>query len=244
MGRPRPARGGARRGCSGADPLEDGPEADDGDSLGASRDDAGSAREERDGSPTTLDDASLGEDASDDASSDGDDGGAEDGGHDATTWPDAEPHDAGDDAATSSDAGDSGPPPAMSFAMPAILKDEWTCWQDQFPNPVCKLVPSTTPPIFETKCADEGIYMVKVRIPPRSCVRLDGRFDSSRLSADTCFTRTSCTAQGNICRIRRNDTDEEQFAHLHDTSCLTRRLLGEVRWYAIENCPAPTASCF
>lgn len=154
------------------------------------------------------------------------------------TGPEPGPVDSGQDAGA-----DAAPTPPTTFTMPAILKDESTCWQDVFPNPVCKPVPVTTPPIVEAKCVSAGIPMATLRIPPGSCVRIQGRFSSDRLSADACFTRTSCTAQDSICRIRRNDTDLDAFVNVHDTGCHAAPRF-TAWWYSLDDCPAPNASCF
>lgn len=143
------------------------------------------------------------------------------------------------DAADGSDASST----PSTFRMPAILHEDG-CWQDEFPNPVCKPVPKTSPPIVDwgscTPPAGTGygqMHMATLRIPPRSCLRVDGRWEPSKMSSETCV-EANCSASSIACKITKNNSaTEDAYVRVHYKR---KACSGDFTawWYAIEDCPS------
>jgi hypothetical protein len=153
-----------------------------------------------------------------------------------------DPTDGGSDA---SSAPDSGAPPS-TFSVPAKLFEDG-CWQDEFPNPVCKKVPKTSPPIVDwgTCTPPDGtgygeLHMATLRIPPGTCLRVHGRWEPSKAGISTCES-SSCTVSDNVCKIRKNASQSDMYLRVHYKRAMCS---GDFTawWYPLEECPT-FASC-
>jgi hypothetical protein len=117
------------------------------------------------------------------------------------------------------------------MSIPAILKDYGTCWQDEFPNPVCKSAPRTDPPIIEWSCAETigGNIIAKLRIPPGTCVRVVGRFDPNKgIRREVCEPFTPVASS---CRMRVNWTDEEDFTTIYGSQDPSQAIQSWTAWW-------------
>jgi hypothetical protein len=105
--------------------------------------------------------------------------------------------------------------PGSEFNIPARLSENGTCWMDEFPNPVCKDVPVTEPPIITWHCAESiGVNTIaRLRIPPGTCLRVYGRFDPSKSWLD--LTCGAFSAQLGSCRMLNNWSDEDSYMTIY-----------------------------
>lgn len=137
---------------------------------------------------------------------------------------------------------DPGPEEPAEFPLPAALVESGACWREPGDYPACRPVPELDPPVIEWSCgtghggkAYPGQETVaRLRIPPRSCMRIMGRFALSISGTCTIDPSAGCMVDlpEHSCVTVTNTTAEDMFRYV------TRRrdcdLGWGVSWYADE----------
>jgi hypothetical protein len=142
------------------------------------------------------------------------------GGADSTGGSDSsggQSHGSGGAADASSGGAESVPVDSIyDMPLPATIKDQGTCWQDSFPNPVCEDIPEFSPQLIEWDCSETRATLL---IPPGVCLRVTGRFQLG-VADDQCLI-SDPTVGCNVDQpeqktsIMTNSTDEIMIRYIH-----------------------------